>query len=144
VARAIESGITDTNLATGMEMNALEANPRLVDLDAGDFIGRDALAAIAARGPARRQVGLLGPARPLPRLESPWTLGRDGAAAGATRWISFSPRLGRTVGIGLVRADLAAAGTRLLLEHPEGTDAVEVADLPLVDRPSPSSLDPQE
>ena len=35
IARAVESGITDTNLATGMKVNALEANPRLVDLDGG-------------------------------------------------------------------------------------------------------------
>ena len=61
IARAVESGITDTNLATGMHLKALEANPRLVDLDAGDFVGRDALRALSERGVSRRQVGLLGP-----------------------------------------------------------------------------------
>ena len=118
IARAVESGITDTNLATGMKVNALEANPRLVDLDGADFIGRDALLAVRDRGAARRQVGLLGPDRRLPRLESEWALRQNGEQVGATRWVTFSPRLGRAIAIGLVRADLAEPGVELVLDHP--------------------------
>ena len=134
IARAVESGLTDTNLATGMGINAIEANPRLVDLDGADFIGRDALRAIAQRGPERRQVGRLGPDRRLPRLDSAWTLRWNGDAVGATRWIAFSPRLERSIAIGLVRADLAEPGTRLDLEHPDGSDPVEVTTMPFVSR----------
>ena len=134
IARAVESGITDTNLATGMKVNALEANPGLVDLDGADFIGRDALLAVREQGATRRQVGLLGPERRLPRLESEWALKQNGEQVGATRWVTFSPRLGRAIAIGLVRSDLAEPGVELLLDHPDGGDPVEVTELPFVAR----------
>jgi aminomethyltransferase len=134
IARAVESGITDTNLATGMRVKALEANPRLVDLDAGDFVGREALRELSERGVERRQVGLLGPKRRLPRLDAEWALRLNGEQVGATRWVTFSPRLGRAIAIGLVRADLAEPGLELQLDHPGGGDPVEVTELPFVQR----------
>ena len=88
----------------------------------------------ARAGRARRQVGLLGPERRLPRLESEWALRQNGEQVGATRWVTFSPRLGRAIAIGLVRADLAEPGVELLLDHPDGGDPVEVTELPFVAR----------
>ncbi len=138
VVRAVECGIRDTTWATGMGVNALELDDgRLVDLDAGPFIGREALRAIRdAGGPARRTVGLVGEGAPLPRLESEWRVLADtGAAVGATRWAVRSPRLGRNLAIALVAAEHAAPGRRLVLERPDGVlEPVAVQALPFVPR----------
>ena len=56
--RALERGITDIAWFHNLGVNALEAAERLVDLDAGDFVGRDALLAAREAGIKRRTVGL--------------------------------------------------------------------------------------
>jgi aminomethyltransferase len=134
VARAMERGITDISYATNQDLNPLELwQSYLVDLDKGPFIGRDALLEVHRRGPARRQVGLLGPAERLPRLEGPWPLLRDGAAVGDTRWASYSFALERAIAIGVVEAELAELGGSVEVEHPAGRTRLEICPLPFVD-----------
>src|SRR5579862_2928903 len=55
VFRAVEKGVTDTAYFSNSGMNPYEAgHGRLVDLDKGEFIGRDALRRVAADGPKRK------------------------------------------------------------------------------------------
>jgi glycine cleavage system aminomethyltransferase T len=140
VARAVECGIRDTTWATGMGANALEVDERLVELDAGPFVGREALRALRADGGApRTTVGLVGDGAPLPRLEGPWPVFHEGVEVGATRWAVRSPRLARNLAIGLVARAHAAPGTTLELHRPDGVaEAVTVAPLPFLG-PSPGA-----
>jgi aminomethyltransferase len=140
VARAVECGIRDTTWATGMGANALEVDQRLVELDAGPFVGREALRALRADGGApRTTVGLVGDGAPLPRLEGPWPVFHEGVEVGATRWAVRSPRLARNLAIGLVARAHAAPGTTLELHRPDGVaEAVTVAPLPFLG-PSPGA-----
>ena len=71
----------------------------------------------------------------LPRADGTWQLTRDGAPAGATRWVSRSPTLGRIIGIGVVDSEHADEGTELALVAPGGDVPLEVAPLPFVPAP---------
>ena len=93
----------------------LEANLGwTVKLDAGDFVGRDALAAQKAGGVARRIVGLVVEGRGIPREGYPIT-DEGGAEIGVVTSGSQSPMLGQGVALGFVPNDPAhtAPGTRL-------------------------------
>jgi aminomethyltransferase len=80
----------------------------------GDFVGRDAIEAMRARGVPRRLVGFEMQERAVPRHG--YRLLAAGADAGVVTSGSFSPSLERSIGIGYVRADLAAVGTGLDVE----------------------------
>src|SRR5690606_22990990 len=86
-----------------------------VKLDKGDFIGRDALAAQKASGPPRRLVGIELIDRGIPRhgyeVYSP-----DGRRIGEVTTGTQSPTLKRNLGLALVEADFAAAGTPLSVD----------------------------
>lgn len=106
----------------------------LVDLGAGhDFVGRAALERIAARGPARRRVGLVIEGRPVPPGHAV-PLVSEGADVGRVSEFAFSRRLGCTIGVGLVRADLAAAAERLTVLLAEGAVPARIAPLPFGDQ----------
>jgi aminomethyltransferase len=82
----------------------------VVKLDKGDFVGREALVAIKAAGPARRLAGfeLLG--KGIARGDYPiHTV--DGAPAGYVTTGMPAPTLGRPLGIGLVPTALSAEGS---------------------------------
>jgi glycine cleavage system aminomethyltransferase T len=133
LANAMEAGITDTSYATNDHMNPLELwQEFLVDHDKGDFVGREALARIRDAGISRRQVGLLGPAGPLPRMERFWDVSVDGRSIGATRWLTRSYALDRMIAVGLVDASFAEPGQRVMVSHPEGEAAFDVTTLPFV------------
>jgi aminomethyltransferase len=135
VPRALERGITDIAWFHNLGVNALEAADRLVDLDAGDFVGRDALLAVREAGIQRRTVGLKGPDVTLPRADGTWQLTRDGAPAGATRWVARSPALGCMIGVGVVGREHAEPGPELALVAPGATVPFTVATLPFVPAP---------
>jgi aminomethyltransferase len=139
VPRALERGITDIAWFHNLGVNALEASERLVDLDAGDFVGRDALLEVRQQGVARRTVGLLGPDVTLPRADGTWRLTRDGRAVGASRWVARSPALGRMIGVGVVGREHAEPGTELALVAPDGDVPFTVATLPFVPAPPGTS-----
>jgi glycine cleavage system aminomethyltransferase T len=133
--KALEAGISDTAYYTNAGLNALElGRDSMVDLDAGPFVGREALLAIRRAGVRRRVVGLLGPpgAR-LPRLETFWPIRNGSAQSGATRWQAFSPALSRAVAIGVVRIEDATPGQTMTVSHPLGDTEMTVAELPFVD-----------
>lgn len=136
VPRAVEHGISDTAWFHNQGLNALElADGRLADLDAGPFIGRDALRAIRSSGPQRTTTGLVGTARRAPRVEGVWPVEHDGQRIGGTRWVTWSPALERTIAIAAVEVELARPGTALVLVHPDGEMPVTTHPLPFLAPP---------
>jgi aminomethyltransferase len=119
------------------EINPYEA--RLgwaVKLDKGDFIGREALAAINADGPARKLVGFKMTGRGVARADYP--LVDDGQTVGHVTSGTMSPTLGEAIGLALVRADLAGVGRPLHIQIRERpVDAVQVPT-PFYRRPRPA------
>jgi glycine cleavage system aminomethyltransferase T len=134
LSKAMESGITDTSYATNQDLNPLELwQDYLVDLDKGNFIGREALQRINDKGVSRRQVGLLGPGSRLPtRLEWPWDIRVGEGTIGSTRWLTYSLGLDRLIAIGVVDVGFSAVGTPVDVVHPEGIAAMEIVELPFV------------
>jgi aminomethyltransferase len=79
----------------------------LIDLDADiDHVGRAALLRLAANPPARRRIGLVVDGAPaLPGHPVPLML--EGETVGTVSELAHSRRMGKTIGLGLLRADLA-------------------------------------
>jgi aminomethyltransferase len=80
-------------------------------LGKGDFVGRDALAKQKEEGPRRRLVGFRLRERGFPRRG--YALASGGEEVGTVTSGTLSPTLGVGIGLGYVRADLAAPGTPL-------------------------------
>jgi glycine cleavage system aminomethyltransferase T len=133
VRKAVESGITDTSLATNQSLNPLELwQDYPIDFDKGEFVGREALLAIRESGPARRQVGLIGSDEPLPRQDGFWDVLAGESPVGSTRWAVFSFALERNIAIAVVDVGHAGPGAALELAHAEGRERMEVTALPFV------------
>lgn len=81
----------------------------IVKLDAGDFIGRDALAAEKARGVSRRLTGIRCTQRGFPRPGYP--IVHAGEQVGTVTSGVASPSLGEGVALGYVPVELARSGT---------------------------------
>lgn len=129
----VESGLV--SYGSDMRLQVVPANPfemglgALVDLAGGhDFVGRAALTALAARPPARLRTGFLVAGNP-PPPGHPVAVMQDGAQVGIMTEMVFSPRLGRTIGIGLIRADLLTA-PGLTAALPGGAVAISPTPLP--------------
>ena len=128
---------------------------RLVDLGAGDFVGRRALLAeMAAGGPPRRLVGLdidwpeiealhaaqgLAPYAPPTVSRAPVPVFAAGRQVGRVTSSGWSPLLKKMLGLASVGAAHARPGTRLAMEWTvearRGTVAATVVDLPFFDPP---------
>ena len=132
INRAVERGVTDTSYLCNSGMNPYEAGEgRLVNLDKGDFIGRDALERIHREGPKRQSVGLIFDAT-VPRLEWNWPLTDAGDRPGEVRWATHSFALSRDIAIALVDRQVAV-GETLTVDHPLGTIQGQVTTIPFVD-----------
>jgi sarcosine oxidase subunit alpha len=86
----------------------------LVKADRPDFIGRDAVAAVAERGPRDALVGfevLAGSAVPAEGA----AIVHDGRAVGRVTSAKWSPTLGRPIGLAWLPADDAADGTEIIV-----------------------------
>lgn len=102
--------------------------------DGRDFVGRDALLAAKQDGPARRMWGLVGEGRRPPRAGM--AVAVDGAPAGTVTSGSFSPTLGRGIGLALLDARVGDGAT--------ATVDVRGADVPfVVTRPPLVDRDPR-
>ena len=86
----------------------------VVKLDAGDFIGRDALKAIKAAGLERKLVGLEMTGRGIARRGYPILSG--GSPVGEVTSGSPGPTVGRNIGLGYVPKALSKVGTALEIE----------------------------
>jgi len=94
----------------------------------GEFIGRDAIEALRGRGVPRKLIGFEMQERAVPRHG--YRLLSAGAEAGVVTSGSFAPSLERSIGIGYVRADLAAVGTGLDVEIRGQAHPARVAKTP--------------
>jgi aminomethyltransferase len=106
---------------------------RVVKLEKpGDFVGREALARIAAAGPAKRLVGLTITGRGIARHGYPVLAGerRTGVITSGTQ----SPTLGRPIAMAYVAPGDAEPGTILAVEVREQPVSAEVVPLPFYKR----------
>jgi aminomethyltransferase len=86
----------------------------VVKLDAGDFVGRDALRAVKAAGLDRKLVGFEMTGRGIARHGYP--IVADGAPVGEVTSGSPGPTVGRNIGLGYVPLAFGKAGTTLGIE----------------------------
>jgi len=94
----------------------------------GEFVGRAAIEALRARGLTRKLVGFEMVERAVPRHG--YRLLRDGAPVGAVTSGSFAPSLERGIGLGYLRAELAAVGTEIDVEIRGAAHRARVARTP--------------
>jgi aminomethyltransferase len=132
----LESGLI--SYGADMRWQTHRANPfemglgGLVDLDGPhEFVGRRALAAVAREPIKRRRIGLLFERDPTPPGH-PVPLMTEGQQVGFVSELAHSRRLGKTIGIGLVRADLAQSKEPFAVEIAGHRHEARRADIPFV------------
>jgi aminomethyltransferase len=94
----------------------------------GEFIGREAIEALRARGIVRKLVGFEMVERAVPRHG--YRLMGGGAPVGVVTSGSFGPSVERSIGIGYVPSALAAAGSELAVEIRGAAHAARVVKTP--------------
>lgn len=132
----LESGLI--SYGADMRVQTHRANPfemgmgRLVDLQGGyDFVGKAALERAAEAGPTRARVGLLIAGQPTPPGHPvPLHLGSD--AVGIVHEFAYSRRLGKTIGVALIRADLATSDAEFTLHLGQEHLTARLSDLPFL------------
>ena len=136
-ARRIEAGIFNYGSDMTIENNAFEVSglERLVEAQEADYIGKAALEEIRVRGVSRKLVGLEveGDALPFEIAEKRPAL-HDGQNVGTVTDLIWSPRLEKNIGYVWMPIELAAPGTELVIEGPDGSRANgRTAALPFLD-----------
>ena len=108
---------------------------RVVNLDRDvDFVGRAALARVAAEGPRRRLVGLVVRGRGIARHGYPVLA--DGVETGHVTSGTQSPTLGMPIAMAYVAPRFAEPGTMLDVDIRGQRVAAEVVPLPFYRRPA--------
>lgn len=131
VFRAVEKGVTDTAYYSNSGMNPYEAgHARLVDLEKGEFVGREALRKVVTEGVKRKTVGLFIEGE-LPNLEWYWPLTDKDGNAGEVRWAVYSFELNRNIGIAIGDASLEL-GDVVQISHQAGRTMATVTKVPFV------------
>lgn len=97
----------------------------------GDFIGKAALAKIAAAGPDRKLAGIEidGPPLDVPNEEF-WDVRHDGDKVGHVTRCAYSPRLECNIGWANIPVGLASTGAALVVDAPAGARRAVVCDAP--------------
>jgi aminomethyltransferase len=130
----VESGLLSWGGDTTPDSNPFEANMgAYVDVDCkADYIGKAALAVVAAEGPRRLFTGLMieGDASTVWPLEERVPLTAGGAPAGTMSAVVFSPRLSRTIGLGQVDRSMMEESLQVLA--PTGTYQATTHPLPFI------------
>jgi len=105
----LEAGMPLYGNELDRDTNPYEVNfGRVVKLDKGDFVGRDALAAVAEAGPRRRLIGLEMIDNAIPRAG--YGVRRDGSTVGRVTSGTLSPTLGTKIAMAMVPAELWGIG----------------------------------
>jgi aminomethyltransferase len=131
----VEAGILGYGADMTIENNPFELGlERLVEPDqAADYIGKAALARIAAEGARQILVGIELDGGPLPGpFEARWPVTADGRPAGEATVAVHSPRLAKTIGNAMLERAHTALGTPLTVETPWGPVAAKVAERPFI------------
>ena len=130
----LEAGMPLYGNELDRQTNPFEAGlGRVVKLEKdGDFVGREALARVAAAGPAKKLVGLSITGRGIARHGYPVLAGerRTGVVTSGTH----SPTLGRPIAMAYVAPGDAEPGTILAVEVREQPVSAEVVPLPFYKR----------
>ncbi len=137
----LEAGMPLYGNELGRDVNPYEANlGRVVKLEKGEFVGREALAAINAAGPRRRLVGLVMRDQGIARHGYPVTdvSEEDVAPVGEVTSGSFSPTLGDRIAMAFVRAEVAADERPLSVMIRDRRCRAEQVQLPFYRRPRPA------
>jgi aminomethyltransferase len=138
----LEAGMPLYGNELSREVNPYEANlGRVVKLDKGEFVGRAALAAVAADGPRRRLVGLVMTDEGIARQGYPVVGGPVGVDTpiGHVTSGSLSPTLGTRIAMALVEADQAEIGRRVGVIIRGRRCEAEQVKLPFYRRPRPAA-----
>jgi aminomethyltransferase len=110
----------------------------VVKLDAGDFIGRDALLRQRAAGLARQLVGFEMRERGIPRHGYPINDARTGATLGTVTSGSVGPSIGKNIGMGYLPSAYAEPGTRIAIDCRGKPALAELVKGPFYRRPDRS------
>ena len=135
-ARRVEAGIFSYRADMTIQNNPFEITglERLVEDQAADYIGKEALTRIKAEGVKRKLVGI--------EIEGePWVIEpiepllayRNGKPVDRVTVVIWSPRLEKNIGYVWVPIELAEPGTVLDVETPQGTVKARIASLPFLD-----------
>ncbi|WP_299665621.1 glycine cleavage T C-terminal barrel domain-containing protein [uncultured Ruegeria sp.] len=132
----LESGLI--SYGADMRLQTHRANPfemgmgKLVDLASGhDFVGKAALEKIAQEGAARTRIGLFIDGHPTPPGHQVPLL-RKGETVGFVSEFAFSKRVGKTIGVGLIQADLAGTDAALRVQVGPMEHAAHLTDIPFI------------
>jgi len=132
----LEAGMSLYGHEISDEINVLEAGlTHWLKLDKGDFIGREALAAVqAAGGPKRKIIGLEMIERGIAR-DGYSVLDLDGNAIGTVTSGSPAPFLKTNIATALVPASVAASGTDVVVQCRANSVRAKQVPIPFYKRP---------
>ena len=133
--RRIEAGILNYGIDVTLDNNPFEVGlDWLVDLEQdADFIGREALEQIKARGVERKLVGVEIFGEPLDLNMTAWGVSHAGRSAGRVTSAVYSPRLEKNIGYAMVPTELSDLGTTFTVATPRGDAQGTVVTKPFVD-----------
>ncbi|MGC6519020.1 MAG: dimethylsulfoniopropionate demethylase [Candidatus Puniceispirillaceae bacterium] len=129
----IEAGLLGYGNEMTQDNNPLEMGyGRFCVLDGSiDFIGREALQAIAADGPERMIRGVRFEGPPCPACHAPWPVHVGDRQVGRITSAAWSPRYESNLGLSLIDLDFLQEGQRLSVSLPDGGQvAGRVCELP--------------
>lgn len=114
----IESGLLSYGSDTDADTDPIEAGlGQFVDLDTEhDFAGKDALIARRAEPHKRRRLVNVDIDGSMPPSQHPWPARLSGRPVGRVRSATWSPKLGRNIGLALVSTDAATPGAPLTVD----------------------------
>jgi aminomethyltransferase len=132
----LEAGMSLYGHEISEDINVLEAGlTRWLKLDKGEFIGRDALAAVQANGgPKRKIIGLEMVERGIAR-DGYSVLSLDGETIGAVTSGSPAPFLKTNIAMALVPVSVAESGTDVLVDVRGNRVRAKQVPLPFYKRP---------
>lgn len=132
----LESGLI--SYGADMRWQDYRANPfemgmgPLIDLEgSSDFVGRAALTRLAAAPVTRRRVGLIVEDQP-PLPGHPVPLTCEGRDVGFVSEMAYSTRLGSTIAVGMIQADLAEGTENLAVSVGGKSFATRLHGLPFI------------
>lgn len=105
----------------------------ITKLDKGDFLGKQAIAAVKAQGPRRKLIGFELPGKNIARHG--YALLKDGNAIGSVTSGTFSPSLQKSIGMGYVASDFSAIGSVIMVDIRGRQMEASVVKTPFYQRP---------
>ena len=133
--RRIEAGILNYGIDITLDTNPYEAGLGwLVDLEQeADFVGKEALRRIKAKGAKRKLVGVEIAGDPLDLNMTPWSVSVDEREVGRVTSAVYSPRLEKNIGYAMVPIESSEIGSTLTVATPAEDRQATVVPKPFVD-----------